>query len=158
VRSAKINCTQVLLSSFMSTMPPFLSWVWVPPVNRCTQTQLIIKKICTQLKYLIDDIVIGEDPEKNESGWSFCANASHAHKRPAQRNTRIIYKCYVAGHCFFFPPFRILNFWDLRESKRKRIKFLRFSLTPVSTGEKENTRQMEIDFLDFKDLLFIMNR
>ncbi len=50
MRSAKINCTQVLLK-FHEYYAPVLE-LSLSTTNRCTQTQLIIKILCTQLKYL----------------------------------------------------------------------------------------------------------
>ncbi len=50
MRSIKINCTQVLLK-FHEYDVPVLE-LSLSTTNRCTQTQLIIKNSCTQLKYL----------------------------------------------------------------------------------------------------------
>ena len=50
MRSAKINCTQLLLK-FHEYYVPVLE-LSLSTTNRCTQTQLIIKIPCTQLKYL----------------------------------------------------------------------------------------------------------
>jgi hypothetical protein len=49
VRTGKINCTQVLLKFHEYSAP--VHELSLNTTNRCTQTQLIIKNCCTQLKY-----------------------------------------------------------------------------------------------------------
>jgi hypothetical protein len=49
VKSGKINCTHVLLKFHEYYAP--VHELSLSTTNRCTQTQLIIKNSCTQLKY-----------------------------------------------------------------------------------------------------------
>ncbi len=76
VRSGKKNCTQVLLKFHEYYAP--VHELSLSTTNRCTQTQLIIKNSCTQLKYSSTHCNQGRSCSTrffNVSGFTSCCRA-----------------------------------------------------------------------------------
>jgi hypothetical protein len=96
VRSGKINCTQVLLKFHEYYAP--VHELSLSTTNRCTQTQLIIKKSCTQLKYSSTHCNRGRSCRERERHNIFqCTNTqnkkglarAHASERRDAKNKRL---------------------------------------------------------------------